>query len=436
MNSGIDIHNASLNEWLAYLEALHPSEIDLGLDRLRQVAQRLNVQSLPCEVITVAGTNGKGSTVAMLDSVLRHAGYQVGSFTSPHFLHYNERICLGGEPVSDEMLCDVFARIEQARAEISLTYFEFGTLAAFLIFSDQKPDFAILEIGLGGRLDAANLIDPDLAIVTTVAMDHESWLGSDLEQIGREKAGIFRPNIPVLIGSKAGKIPVSVRAHAEAIGVTGIYQLGQEYNWQIEDTSTAGLTNTWCWQALSSTGDVTEEYLALPKPVLPTDNAATVIQAVKLLKQPVSTAAIYQGIQKASLTGRMQQVGRFLLDVAHNPHAAHYVANQLQQKTVKGKRVALMGMLDDKDVESVLQIMAPCFDAWYVTELDVPRATPVERIINTLHQSGCKDCYGFTDVEQALTQVLQDTSDDDQVLVFGSFFTVAGVLAIKERLLP
>lgn len=436
MNSGIDIHNASLNEWLAYLEALHPSEIDLGLDRLRQVAQRLNVQSLPCEVITVAGTNGKGSTVAMLDSVLRHAGYQVGSFTSPHFLHYNERICLGGEPVSDEMLCDVFARIEQARAEISLTYFEFGTLAAFLIFSDQKPDFAILEIGLGGRLDAANLIDPDLAIVTTVAMDHESWLGSDLEQIGREKAGIFRPNIPVLIGSKAENIPVSVRAHAEAIGVAGIYQLGQEYHWQIEDTSTAGQTNTWCWQALSSIGDVTEEYLALPKPVLPTDNAATVIQAVKLLKHPVSTAAIYQGIKEAVLTGRMQQVGRFLLDVAHNPHAAYYVANQLQQKVVKGKRVALIGMLDDKDVESVLQIMAPYFDAWYVAELDVPRATPVERIINTLHQSGCQDCYGFTDVEQALTQVLQDTTEDDQVLVFGSFFTVAGVLAIKERLLP
>ena len=464
MQSGIDTATANLEQWLVYLEAVHPSEIDLGLDRLRQVAQRLNVLTLPCEVVTVAGTNGKGSTVAMLDSVLRCAGYKVGCYTSPHFLRYNERICLDGEPVSDELICQAFARIEQARKdpagdEISLTYFEFGTLAAFLIFAEQKPDIAVLEIGLGGRLDAANLIDPDLSIVTTVALDHESWLGSDLEQIGREKAGIFRPGVPALIGSPAGKIPNSVRETAEALGCGGIYQLGKEYNWlpegsgqDAESTSdrektsgTANLSEKWQWQQLSEQGELKQQYLNLPHPGLPVDNAATVIQAVKLMRHSVPTAAIYQGIEQASLTGRMQRIGRFLLDVAHNPHAANYVVQQLHKhqqlsqplfQRQGGKRIALVGMLDDKDIEAVLDITAPYFDQWYVAQLDGPRATPAERIVNYLHKQGCQHCQAFDSVSLALDQVLQDSREEDQVLVFGSFFTVAGVLAEKERLLP
>lgn len=451
MQSGIDTAKANLEQWLAYLEAVHPSEIDLGLDRLRQVAQRLDVLTLPCEVVTVAGTNGKGSTVAMLDSVLRCAGYKVGCYTSPHFLRYNERICLDGEPVSDELICQAFTRIEQARKdpageEISLTYFEFGTLAAFLIFAEQKPDIAVLEIGLGGRLDAANLIDPDLSIVTTVAMDHESWLGSDLEQIGREKAGIFRPGVPALIGSLAGKIPNSVRETAENLGCSGIYQLGKEYSWQSEDSelsteSTSCVENEpekWQWQQLSEQGELQQQYLNLPRPGLPVDNAATVIQAVKLMQHSVPTAAIYEGIEQASLTGRMQRIGRFLLDVAHNPHAASYVVQQLQRKSQSqgGKRIALVGMLDDKDIEAVLEITAPYFDEWYVAQLDGPRATPAERIVNYLQEQGCQHCQAFDNVSLALDKVLQQSTEQDQVLVFGSFFTVAGVLAEKERLLP
>ena len=459
MQSGIDTATANLEQWLAYLEAVHPSEIDLGLDRLRQVATRLDVLTLPCEVVTVAGTNGKGSTVAMLDSVLRCAGYKVGCYTSPHFLRYNERICLDGEPVSDELICQAFTRIEQARKdpvgeEISLTYFEFGTLAAFLIFAEQKPDIAVLEIGLGGRLDAANLIDPDLSIVTTVAMDHESWLGSDLEQIGREKAGIFRPGVPALIGSLEGKIPNSVRETAETLGCGGIYQLGKEYSWQSEDggqndESASGIESTvdierqsekWQWQQLSEQGELQQQYLNLPRPGLPVDNAATVIQAVKLMQHSVPTAAIYQGIEQASLTGRMQRIGRFLLDVAHNPHAATYVVQQLQRKaqsqSQQGKRIALVGMLDDKDIEAVLEITAPHFDEWYVAQLDGPRATPAGRIVKYLQEQGCQHCQTFDNVSLALDKVLQQSTEQDQVLVFGSFFTVAGVLAEKERLLP
>lgn len=420
---------ANLSQWLAYLEALHPSEIDLGLDRLRQVAQRLKVTTLPCEVITVAGTNGKGSTVAMLDSVLRHAGYRVGCYTSPHFLRYNERICLDGQPVSDDLICQAFCQIEQARGEISLTYFEFGTLAAFLIFAEQTPDIAVLEIGLGGRLDAVNLIDPDIAIVTTIAKDHESWLGSDLEQIGREKAGIFRANIPALLG--AAQMPKSVRATAESLGASTIAQLGQQYRWLPESEA-----NQWQWQQLNAEGEVTLCYQALPKPALPLDNAATVIQAIQLLGKPVAPKAIYQGLANAQLTGRMQRIGRFLLDVAHNPHAAQYVAERLQEQPKTGRRVALLGMLDDKDIESVLEIMAPHFDAWYIAQLSGPRATPVKRVLEKLAQLNGQHCQGFSDVSAALDAVLTDTQPDDEVLVFGSFYTVAGVLAEKERLVP
>lgn len=414
---------ASLSEWLGYLEALHPTEIDLGLDRLRQVAGRLNITELPCQVVTVAGTNGKGSTVALLDSILRAAGYRTGCYTSPHFLRYNERITLEGQPVADALICDAFAEIEQARGEISLTYFEFGTLASLLIFAQQKPDVAILEVGLGGRLDAVNLIDPDVAIVTTIALDHESWLGADIEQIGREKAGIFRPGKPAIIGSK--NIVGSVRASAEQLETSSIDQLGKSYRWQVADKG-------WNWQGFDADGHLVQQYLQLPELTLPTDNAATVIQALQYLDVEVSATALYQGLQQASLTGRMQRLGRFMLDVAHNPHAAEYVASRLPQ--VKGKRVALLGMLDDKDVESVLDIMAPHFDAWYLAQLDGPRATDVRRIESHLLELGCVNIRSFDTIACALSGVLAETDDQDLVFVFGSFYTVAGVLAETARL--
>lgn len=423
-SQGFAADAASLSEWLGYLEALHPTEIDLGLDRLRQVAERLEITSLPFKVVTIAGTNGKGSTVALLESVLRAAGYQTGCYTSPHFLHYNERIALNGEPVADELICNAFAAIEKARGDISLTYFEFGTLAAFLVFAEQKPDVAILEVGLGGRLDAVNLIDPDVSVVTTIALDHESWLGSDIEQIGREKAGIFRAGKPAIIGSQ--QIVGSVRETAEALGCSSVDQLGYQYRWSEAE-------NGWNWQQLNADGDVVLQYLQLPEVNLPTDNAATVLQVIQRLGLDLSAKAIYQGLATAQLTGRMQRVGRFMLDVAHNPHAAEYVAKRLPDPS--GKRVALLGMLDDKDIESVLDIMAPHFDAWYLAQLDGPRATDVKRIESHLSAKGCDNMRSFENVSSALDGVLQETNDQDLVFVFGSFFTVAGVLAEKERLL-
>lgn len=422
-SQGFAADKASLSEWLGYLEALHPTEIDLGLDRLRQVAERLDITSLPCKVVTVAGTNGKGSTVALLESVLRAGGYRTGCYTSPHFLHYNERIALDGEPVADELICKAFTQIEQARGDISLTYFEFGTLAAFLVFAEQKPDVAILEVGLGGRLDAVNLIDPDVSVVTTIALDHESWLGSDIEQIGREKAGIFRSGKPAIIGSQ--QIVNSVRETAEALGCSSIDQLGYQYRWSQADQG-------WNWQQLNAEGEVTLQYLQLPNVNLPTDNAATVLQVIQHLGLDIAGDALYQGLAAAQLTGRMQRLGRFMLDVAHNPHAAEYVAKRLPQ--VEGKRVAFLGMLDDKDIESVLDIMAPHFDVWYLAQLEGPRATDVKRIESHLSALGCDNMRSFENVSSALDSVLEETCDQDLVFVFGSFFTVAGVLAEKERL--
>lgn len=420
---GFAADKASLSQWLGYLEALHPTEIDLGLDRLRQVAERLNITSLPGKVVTVAGTNGKGSTVALLESVLRAGGYRTGCYTSPHFLHYNERISLNGVPVADELICKAFAAIEKARGDISLTYFEFGTLAAFLVFAEQKPDVTILEVGLGGRLDAVNLIDADLSVVTTIALDHESWLGSDIEQIGREKAGIFRSGKPAIIGSQ--QIVSSVRETAEALGCSSIDQLGYQYRWSEADQG-------WNWQQLNAEGEVTLQYLQLPNVNLPTDNAATVLQVIQRLGLDIAGEALYQGLASAQLTGRMQRLGRFMLDVAHNPHAAEYVAKRLPK--VEGKRVALLGMLDDKDIESVLDIMAPHFDSWYLAQLDGPRATDVKRIESHLCALGCDNMRSFENVSSALDSVLEETCDQDLVFVFGSFFTVAGVLAQKDRL--
>ncbi|WP_417596550.1 bifunctional tetrahydrofolate synthase/dihydrofolate synthase [Oceanospirillum sp.] len=420
---GFAAETASLSEWLGYLEALHPTEIDLGLDRLRKVAERLSATRLPCKVVTVAGTNGKGSTVALLESVLRAGGYQTGCYTSPHFLSYNERITLDGQPVTDTLICKAFAQIEKARGDISLTYFEFGTLAALLIFAEQKPDVVILEVGLGGRLDAVNLIDADISVVTTIALDHESWLGSDIEQIGREKAGIFRAGKPAIIGSE--KMVPSVRETAEALGCSFIDQLGQQYRWQKADKS-------WNWQQLNTAGAVELQYLQLPELNLPIDNAATVLQVVQRLGLSLPAQAIYQGLASAQLTGRMQRIGRFMLDVAHNPHAASYVVQRLPEAS--GKRVALLGMLNDKDIESVLDVVAPYFDAWYLAQLDSPRATDVKRIESHLSAKGCVNIRSFGSVSSALSSVLQETHDQDLVFVFGSFYTVAGVLAEKKRL--
>lgn len=407
--------------WLAHIEACHPAEIELGLDRLHQVARRLPIDlSGSCRIV-IAGTNGKGSTLAMLDAILRQAGYSTGSYTSPHFLRYNERICLSGVPVDDHALCAAFAAIEAARADIPLTYFEYGTLAALLIFSQQQVDVALLEVGLGGRLDAVNMVDADLALVTTVALDHTDWLGPDRETIGREKAGIFRAGKPALCGDP--EPPNSLMAHARELGAPLQVQ-GVDFRYTVG-------TDGWCWE-----GDGCR-LADLPLPALPLPNAALVLAALQHFPRPVSEQAIRDGLLGARLKGRMQPVKLgavdALLDVAHNPEAAGYLARWLAARPCKGEVHLILGMLADKDIEAVVRTLAPEVDVWHPISLDVPRGADRGRLENALRLAAVPAAaIQGGDSVAAAVQDVQSLTPGDRLLVAGSFFTVAQALELAE----
>lgn len=411
----------TLTQWLAHLEKLHPVAIDLGLDRIRIVAERLGLLSGPIarQVVTVAGTNGKGSTVAMLEAVARAHGLRTASYTSPHLLRYNERLHLDGDEVSDESLIDAFERIEAARGDTGLTYFEMGTLAALVIIRDRAPDMAILEVGLGGRLDATNIIDADVGIVTSVALDHADFLGTDIENIGAEKAGILRAGRPAILGSR--RMVSSVAAHAAALPVSRCLVLGQDFDWQREEDG------RWRWQRLAG-GAVLP---SLPDPGLPLDNAVSALTALETLNLPLEAERLEQAFSGIRLAGRMQRIGRYCLDVAHNPHAAGYVANQLVQKTVT-RRVALLGMLGDKDAEGVIDALWPVVDDWLPVTLSGSRARHGETLAEIIQSRGGQ-VIAVADGPVAGIDWLEQHSQHDDVLVCGSFFTVAEALARLER---
>lgn len=410
-----------LSGWLAHIEACHPAEIELGLDRLHQVARRLPIDLTGCCKIVVAGTNGKGSTLAMLDAILSRAGYTTGSYTSPHFLHYNERICLSGVPVDDAVLCNAFARIEAARGSIPLTYFEYGTLAALLIFSQQQVDVALLEVGLGGRLDAVNMVDADIALVTTVALDHTDWLGPDRDSIGREKAGIFRAGRPALCGDP--QPPTSLIAYAEELGAPLQIQ-GSDFRYESAES-------VWHWQG----GE--KQFADLPLPALPLPNAALVLAALQHLPRPVPEQAIRDGLAQVRLKGRLQRVTlgqvEVLVDVAHNPEAASYLAHWLSTRPCKGQVHLILGMLADKDIEGVVQALVPVIDVWHPVTLDVPRGASRERLESTLQAAGvpAESVQGADSVAAAIKQN-QLLPSADRLLLAGSFFTVAQALELTE----
>lgn len=416
-----DAFPVTLEGWLSRIEACHPSEIELGLDRLVEVAARLPIDLSASTRIVVAGTNGKGSTLAMLDAILRRQGLSTGVYTSPHFLRYNERIVLNGVPVSDRQLCDVFGLIEAARGHTALTYFEYGTLAALLVFSQQKVDVALLEVGLGGRLDAVNMVDADIAAVTTVALDHTDWLGPDRESIGFEKAGIYRSGKPALCGD--ADAPRRLVEHAETIAAP-LYRNGFDY--QFDQSA-----NGWNWSGMDAKGQVCH-YQNLPLPVLPLANAALVLQMLQFLPYPVSETAIREGLQQVRLTGRMQQVhiGRLqvTLDVAHNPEAATYLASQLDAKTPVH---LVLGMLADKDIESVIEILKPVVDHWYPVTLPVPRGSSAETLTAMLQRAGvaASSIHAAPSVKAAVER-LQVEPPAGRVMIAGSFFTVADALAL------
>ena len=413
----------SLEQWLNWLEQLHPTEIEMGLQRIRDVAERLQLGRPADKVVTVTGTNGKGSTCAYLAALCRTHGLRVGVYSSPHFLHYNERIQVAGEAVSDELICQAFSAIEAVRGDISLTYFEMGTLAALWVFSRAQLDVAILEVGLGGRLDAVNIVDPDVAVVTGIALDHADWLGNTREDVAREKAGIFRTGVPAVCGDLDP--PQSLLDQAAELGAP-LYLRGRDFDLGLTDTE-------WHWSGLS----LDNKNLALkymPLPTLPVENASVALQVFALLGLPLDEKA-GTALQQTRLTGRLQQVQlrtaagerRLVLDVAHNPQAAAYVADWLRQRPVKGQRYAVFGALSDKDVDGVLSAMRCMFARWDIAGLPSPRSFSRAELERHLLQAG-EACRTHDGIQAALQACLQDSTADDEILVFGSFFTVAQAL--------
>lgn len=410
---------SSLSEWLAWLEGCHPKAIDLGLERVAAVAGRMAINLTSTQVITVAGTNGKGSCVAALERLCMTAGVRVGCYTSPHLLRYNERIRVQGEPVADEPILQAFQRVDAALGDDSLTYFEYGTLAALDIFQRSGLDVVVLEVGLGGRLDAVNLVDADIAIVTSVALDHIDWLGDNRESIGFEKAGIFRPGKPAICAD--ADAPQSLVNHAAQLGAK-LLQIGEDF-----DLLASGDQVSW-WSGARP--DQRRVIAGLHTPTLPLPSIAAALQAAELLG---IDGGLWPCVGDVKLLGRYQQLtlnGRqLLLDVAHNPQAAQLLAQRLGQSVVGGRRYALFGVMADKDIAGIVKPLIDSFQGWSVATIaGVERAAASAQLAAELRSHGGADIKAFESVEAALDQTLARMRPEDQLVVFGSFYTVAAVL--------
>lgn len=453
--SVLDQH-CSLAQWLSHLETLHPQEIDLGLERMKAVATQLNLDALPGVKIVVGGTNGKGSTCAMLEAILLAAGYKVGLYTSPHLLHYNERIRINGINAQDAVITQQFARIEAARGHTSLSYFEFSTLAALLAFADAKVDVMVLEVGLGGRLDAVNIVDADCSIITSVDIDHIEHLGNDREQIAWEKAHIFRSGKPAICSDPVP--PANIKHYAQQIGAD-LWQFGVDFNY-------SGDAQQWGFAGREQRRSA----LAYPalRGVNQLLNASAVLAALEALRFQllVPASAIREGLLRAVVPGRMQILPgepTVILDVAHNPHAAGALAQNLQQMPTSpgAKTIAVVGMFKDKDVKAVLQRLLPSIDIWICANLTGARALPAEQLAHAV-LAAAKAGLPVAPIENSgspkvrpvlnqvdLTKVEVLTADsmvqgfvkaqslatlNDRILVFGSFFAVGPVLEHLGRL--
>ncbi len=403
-----------LAAWLSYLENLHSKAIDMGLERVSQVAARLDVLKPAPFVFTVAGTNGKGTTCRTLESMLMAAGYKVGVYSSPHLVRYIERVRVQNAELAESAHTAAFAEIEAARGDISLTYFEYGTLSALWLFKQAQLDVVILEVGLGGRLDATNIVDPDVAVVTSIALDHTDWLGPDRESIGREKAGIFRSGKPAIVGE-----PDMPHTIADVAQEKGALLQRRDVDWRYSVTESG-------WRFEDAKG-VLEN---LPLPQVPQPNAATALAALRASGLTVNEQAIRDGIQQAILAGRFQIVSespRLILDVAHNPHAAAYLAGRLKSLPKTGRVLAVIGMLHDKDIGGTLACMESVVDSWYCAPLEGPRGATAEQLMQHLGQG-----QTFASVELAWRAAMADARPEDTVLVCGSFHTVAHVMDVMD----
>ncbi|PPU01271.1 bifunctional tetrahydrofolate synthase/dihydrofolate synthase [Xanthomonas arboricola] len=423
----------SLSDWLAYIEQQHPQNIAMGLERVREVAARLQLAAPARHVIVVGGTNGKGSTVAFIEAIAQAAGWKVGSYTSPHLLRYNERVRIDGNEAGDAQLVDAFAAVEAARGQTALTYFEYGTLAALWLLQRSGLDLAVLEIGLGGRLDAVNIIDSDVAVITTVDIDHTDWLGEDREAIGTEKAGIIRAWKPVVLGEIDP--PSSVLRRAYQLGANAI-RAGSDYFFEPIEAQHADAPQ-WRWRDVAVT-------LELPMPALQAPvqlaNAAAAIAALQALPVELPEAAWAQGIADARVAGRLQRSDidgvQVLLDVGHNPQAARALADALGAQAHTGSTHAIYAALADKDVLGVVEAVAAQVDHWALAGLDGARGQSAQALQARLQGSAAAQAACHGDVAGALRAVLAQASPGDRVLVFGSFHSVADALNALRSVHP
>ncbi|MDE2600404.1 MAG: bifunctional tetrahydrofolate synthase/dihydrofolate synthase [Rhodocyclaceae bacterium] len=422
---------AKLNDWLAYIEQQHTQAIELGLDRLFVVKAALK-QVQTCPVITVGGTNGKGSTCAMLEAILTAAGYRVGLYTSPHLLHYNERVRINGKPASDQALCAAFAKVEQARADVPLTYFEFGTLGAWEAFAAAGLDVIILEVGLGGRLDAVNIYEPDCAIVTGIDLDHMDFLGDTREKIAFEKAGIFRTGKPAICGDFHA--PHTLVEYAEAIGAD-LQLIGRDFGYETQLE-----TRQWLWWGRGPESNVTKRG-GLAHPALrgsrQLGNASVVLAALDTLhdRLPLSMAEIRLGLAVVELPGRFQTLpGRpvTVLDVAHNPQAARVLADNLLDQGFFGITWAVCGMLRDKDMTGVIAALKGRIERWLPCTLSGPRGASSTQLAQCLQAAGESVEAEFDTVMAAYAYAQEKAAENDRIVVFGSFLTVADVLEARS----
>ncbi len=419
----------SLADWLAYLEQLHPTAIDMGLDRVRAVAARMAMTRPAPLVVTVTGTNGKGSTCAFIASLLNAQGLKIGSYSSPHLLRYNERVLLSGREASDAELCEAFAVVEGARGEISLTYFEMGTLAAFWLFERAGLDAVVLEVGLGGRLDAVNIVDADLAVITNIGLDHADWLGNSRESVAYEKAGILREGKPALCGDLDP--PQPLLDHANSLSAPLLLR-GRDFDLAMG-------AGDWHWRGVDAAGAPLELH-GLPLLTLPMENAALALQAYAMLGLPWDPARLARALLQTRVVGRLdsRQVlwnGRriaLLLDVGHNPHAAAFLAQRLEQRPVVGTRRAVFGLLADKDLTGVLDALAPSISDWAVAPLPTPRTQSATQLAQALLERGAS-VSEYATIEQALDAQCARAESVDEILVFGSFYCVAAALEWLEQ---
>ncbi len=452
----------TLADWLTYLESLHPKTIALGLERVAQVKQRLNLQP-DFPLIIVGGTNGKGSVCAMLEAILHAAGYRVGCYTSPHLLDYNERVRIGKQSASDAELCASFDQIEQVRGDIPLTYFEFGTLAAMQCFIEHKVDVAILEVGLGGRLDAVNVFDADCSVVTSVDIDHVDYLGDTREQIAFEKAGIFRKGRVAICADS--DVPQTLRKHAQEIGAE-LWCIGSEFGFSLPSpaggggtegegsgneahTISVGQTLTLAlsrprereqtlgqWNYHSKVGTRS----SLPFPALrgafQLHNASAALAALDALKDklPVSMGIVRRGLVEVQLAGRFQFIPgkpQLILDVAHNPHAARSLAQNLANLP-PAKIFAVFSMLKDKDIAGVVRVLDAQVDVWLVAGIEAPRGATTAELVQVLQNSRVRgEVKACASIADALHEASNRAGENDRIAAFGSFYTVAEVMRVR-----